>query len=80
MAEEKVAKIRIVSQGNSSRAAASRVYLDEQDITHLIRDVKLCFAGNPLRWHAALTLISTVDIDVTAEIEIEIESDTESKT
>lgn len=64
------ARIKIVSKDYSSRAAATDIYLDEKDITHLIKDVKIYLAGNPLRWHAEITLRAKVDIDISAITEI----------
>ena len=72
MAEEKEARIKIVSTGHTSRAAASRIYLDDKDITHLVRDLKVSIAGETRRWNVELTVISHVEIDVTALTEFKV--------
>lgn len=62
-------RVRIVSTGDSSRASQSRVYLDDKDITHLIKDLKIYVGEETRRWQVEFTVIANLDIDLLAEVE-----------
>jgi hypothetical protein len=63
-------RLRIVSGEGSSRFAGSRVYLDDIDISEMVKDLKISVTGEARRWTAELTFVAHVDVDISAIVEL----------
>lgn len=61
-------RVKIVSESNSSRAAASRIYLDDKDITESVKDIHLYIDKDTGRWALNIKFTAEVDIDVSSEV------------
>lgn len=61
-------KIRIVSKGDSSRLGASRIYLNDEEITSLVRDLSITVEGEARRFCAELKISAQVELEVHANV------------
>jgi hypothetical protein len=61
-------KLRIVSEGDSSRVAASRIYLNDEEITPLVRDLKITVEGEARRYCAEFKIAAQVELEVPANV------------